>query len=376
MPNNNPLRTTDDNQQSKMSFPSVSVEDTLPPTIMTTPITTPNTVPQDTVNPSPASSVTADNGSAAPSNDLVMSGVVGTTPPKKKFAGGKVIATILGLFLLVGGVGAGIFLTGQNQDIREKAYTPTGSKLDTCGFVEVSFSESPECPRLENNTGQNNVSSYQTRYTLKNVTNQRHVLQLSRLSHYCIEPYGQINTSGGAHCGTDRQSQDMDLTLEANETKVVTISRSSLSGEACGSFQTDILLNSIDDNIDCHSPNTGNSTLYGWGMCQTGIPCNSNGGAKCQSIKVYSGSWTEYPVEKLSSLTTGNNIYLCASGTASSGNFDKAIFIINGVAQPETTKKRPGTEDYCYLYTLGDPNVNNRFNIRAKLHHVTLGWVD
>ncbi|MDP3918199.1 MAG: hypothetical protein Q8Q30_03435, partial [Candidatus Woesebacteria bacterium] len=41
--------------------------------------------------------------------------------PKKKFAGGKIIATILGLFLLIGGVGAGVYLVQQNQDIREKA---------------------------------------------------------------------------------------------------------------------------------------------------------------------------------------------------------------------------------------------------------------
>lgn len=44
---------------------------------------------------------------------------------------GKIIATILGLFLLVGGVGAGLFLVDQNQDIREKAAgeDPCGSGL-------------------------------------------------------------------------------------------------------------------------------------------------------------------------------------------------------------------------------------------------------
>jgi len=124
MPNDNSTQqTTNDGQQPSATFPSVSVEDTLPPTITTTTVAAPSVVPQDTVNPSPANSTPSDTGSAAPNNDLAMSGVVGTTPPKKKFAGGKIIATILGLFLLVGGVGAGVFLTGQNQDIREKAAT-------------------------------------------------------------------------------------------------------------------------------------------------------------------------------------------------------------------------------------------------------------
>jgi hypothetical protein len=41
--------------------------------------------------------------------------------PKKKFGGGKIIATILGLVLLVGGVGAGVVLTQQQQLFQPKA---------------------------------------------------------------------------------------------------------------------------------------------------------------------------------------------------------------------------------------------------------------
>lgn len=60
-------------------------------------------------------------GSAAPSD------FPDTTPaPKKKFGRGKVIATILGLLLLVGGVGAGVFVTQTNQDIRERAASDVG----------------------------------------------------------------------------------------------------------------------------------------------------------------------------------------------------------------------------------------------------------
>ena len=118
MPNNN--QSTDDAQKPQGSFPSISVEDTLPP--MVTANTTPpvsDTVKQDAINPSPADNtkVSTSNGSAAPGDDLVMPQVIGTTTPKKKFAGGKVIATILGLFLLVGGIGAGVFFTVPNDEI-------------------------------------------------------------------------------------------------------------------------------------------------------------------------------------------------------------------------------------------------------------------
>ncbi|HLD92325.1 MAG TPA: hypothetical protein VI795_02915 [Patescibacteria group bacterium] len=126
MPNNdNQQKTGDDGQTPQVSFPSISVEDTLPPmtTSSVTTTSTTNTLPQDTKNPSPADDTSTSTGSAAPSNDISTPQIIGTTAPKKKFAGGKVIATILGLFLLVGGVGAGVFLTGQNQNISEKAAT-------------------------------------------------------------------------------------------------------------------------------------------------------------------------------------------------------------------------------------------------------------
>lgn len=119
---------TDDNKipQTGSNMPPIFIEDTPPPMMN---IGEPNTVNNeqkkyDVVNPSPAPTTEPATGSAAPSDDVVVNGampdITGTTP-KKKFAGGKIIATILGLFLLVGGVGAGVFLTQQDQNIAEKA---------------------------------------------------------------------------------------------------------------------------------------------------------------------------------------------------------------------------------------------------------------
>jgi hypothetical protein len=56
-----------------------------------------------------------------------------TTKPKKKFGGGKIIATILGLVVLVGGVGAGILLTQQQQLFNQEACGTTV----TCGPVKA-----------------------------------------------------------------------------------------------------------------------------------------------------------------------------------------------------------------------------------------------
>lgn len=67
---------------------------------------------------------TNGNGSAAPSDLPPM-----VAAPKKKFGGKKIIATILGIFLLVGGVGAGVILTQQQQLFQQKA-AGTGYNLE------------------------------------------------------------------------------------------------------------------------------------------------------------------------------------------------------------------------------------------------------
>lgn len=73
--------------------------------------------------------------------DTNSSSVIGVVAePAKKYAGGRIIATILGLFLLVGGVGAGIFLVGQNQNPQEKAW-------DACNDWNP-----PNCPEGDQTT--------------------------------------------------------------------------------------------------------------------------------------------------------------------------------------------------------------------------------
>jgi hypothetical protein len=65
----------------------------------------------------PAPQNPASDGSA--SSNLGIPPVI--TTPKKKFGGGKIIATILGLLLLVGSIGAGVVLVQQKQLFQQKA---------------------------------------------------------------------------------------------------------------------------------------------------------------------------------------------------------------------------------------------------------------
>ena len=139
MPNDN-TNTNNSNQTSDV--PQVFSEDVLPPMPQENmPVTqTVSTVSNDQTkldtplvdtkeDSTKELGTNTDSGSAAPSGDINLPPVVIGTTPKKKFGSGKVIATILGLFLLVGGLGTGTYLVQQNQNIEERA----GSCGGGCG---------------------------------------------------------------------------------------------------------------------------------------------------------------------------------------------------------------------------------------------------
>ncbi len=151
-------------------------------TTNTPPVSVPNTdlpplpdfmnVPASTNSPEPQTAPADDSsGSTAPSD---LPPVMAT--PKKKFGGGKIIATILGLVLLVGGIGAGVVLTQQQQLFQQKAAPlpecsgcSCGCNYDTSGH----FSGCKSCTNqttgdLSNVTTQTN----QTTGDLSNVTTQ------------------------------------------------------------------------------------------------------------------------------------------------------------------------------------------------------------
>ncbi|MCX6704997.1 MAG: GBS Bsp-like repeat-containing protein [Candidatus Woesebacteria bacterium] len=136
--NPNPVNPPVDQPVSPIVPPAISPQSDLPPLSPDFQNLPENDVPAtpsvsqsaDLPTETPAQAdqpISNDAGSSAPPD---ISSVI--SKPKKKFGGGKIIATILGLIVLIGGVGAGIVLTQQKQLFQQKASGTVDCGAQTC----------------------------------------------------------------------------------------------------------------------------------------------------------------------------------------------------------------------------------------------------
>jgi hypothetical protein len=246
------------------------------------------------------------------------------TTPGKKYGGKRIIATILGILLLVGGVGAGIVLTQQPQIFKQKA--------------EVV-----------------------TTYSCANDSNCA--------NGYKCEGGICVGNSDTSSCG---RNEDPDApvccTNPTCEGEIVCEPPNRKECKSSGGGGTYWCM--IGPSWDCVSPGGPTATPGPGGPNPTQTPAASR--ASCSNVKTYNSSWSLLGSTDLSNLKAGASVNFCATGTATSGSFDKAKFTINGVAQSETTVKRPGSSDFCQSYVI--PSGTANFAVTAQIHHATLGW--
>lgn len=317
----------------------------------------------------------ADSGGPGKSRVFVAAG-----SHKKAFILGALV-----VFLLVGGLVTSLFLVQKNQDIRGKAFEIfSNPKDDTCSIVLVNISEKTSCPKLENNTGQNNVSNYQTVYTITNPARAlvdsspgvAHKVKYVKNSNFCDEPYGQKGSTSNPICLSNPQQETVEVTLQPGESVDIPINRASPTGSACGSYQTDFSISSIDGNTSCHGRTGGTPPdLVNAGVCQTGITCgaiSSPTTAVCQLVS---------PDKDLTKIKIGDTITFSGWGQVSSDKdkIDKINFIILKDGQPLTggdttvdtvrdTSKDSGTlMSYkgTQTFKITDPG---KYDIRIRTH--------
>lgn len=394
---------TDPNQPANQSpIPVISPSADLPPLPPDFSTASPTPVTQ-----MPTTAVTTPEPSIPESGNLPP---IITPSPKKKFGGGRIIATILGILLLVGGVGAGILLTQQKQLIPQKAYT-SSTTTDKCSLVQVGVTENPHCGDLScqcdsggcncDNKASNNIgTSYSTTYTLTNLTGQSHTISITKNTNYCQTGRGELSGAFAGSCTLNPDVSSDTITLAANQSQTITLTRNGLLGQnkngdtvSCGTYQTDLSINAVDGNSGCNG-NWG--PLAGFGLCRTGLDCSGTPppvptpspspsptpttAAACVAVKPYSSTWVALTNTTVSELKTGDVVNFCVSGASgtigtsgSFGTFDKAQFKIGTTVEPETTTKRPSSEDFCQTYTILPTDTN--VTVLAKIHNTPIGWV-
>lgn len=323
--------------------------------------------------------------------------------PKKKFGGGKIIATILGIILLVGAIGAGILMTQQKQVFQQKAYTQVWGGENICDMIHVSAVEDPFCaeicgPGNDCGNAKNDLpppgNYYSTTFTLKNISNAPHTVEFTKFAYYCPRfRYGDDN----GICLQNETKMPGTVTLQPGESVSYKAEINGLlyNGKSCGTYQTDFAVHSVDGKTDCK---TNQPLALAFGMCKTGRDCQSNWTppptatptptptatpgitAQCSSVKAYTGAnWVLLNEEGYSHVRAGDVLHFCVSGTSSSSPdavssaFDKARFKVNGVLKAETTTKRPNSQDYCQDYTV--LNTDTKIDVKASIHHIVKGWV-
>ena len=278
----------------------------------------------------------------------------------KGFGGKKVIATILGLLVLVGGLGAGIILVRQQQDIREKAVTT--DPYATCTRIPTSAI---------------------TRETGDSLTITQ--ADLNKCKQYC--PDGQLFAARYKCDGINLSAgcQDNGVSLDASVGKSYPV-----GNLTCGTVQIDVgcknasgtwgsvkfLSKSAATACAPPPPPPGTTPPTAPPPPPTPTPPGSTPTppptAQCLNIQAFDTSWNKLSSTDLSNLKPGDKVRFTVAGQASSGKFDKARFKVNGVQRPEVTGKRPGTEEYFDEYTI--PEGITTFSIGAQIHHETLGW--
>lgn len=94
--------------------------------------------------------------------------------------------------------------------------------------------------------------------------------------------------------------------------------------------------------------------------------------ASCSLIKAYDKDWNELSAKDLEKLKEGQLVRFAVSGSATSGTFDKAKFVINDEEAPEVSSKTPSNDEYYFEYKV--PNKLKSLKVNAQLHHSELGW--
>jgi hypothetical protein len=333
----------------------------------------------------------APPGSAAPTFDI---SVPGGQEPKKKFGGKKVFATILGVLVLVGGLGAGIILVQQQQDIRQRAApdcsTATSSLTcaalgktclwdgKACQSVSATPTKAPtatptKAPEpTKSPTGTKCIADEQCQAgefckegnCVASTTSPTKEPTKGPSPTNCPFPQGEFG-----HVG-DYSYQCWPVCPPTSDGKAICTNGCTCpQGSSCTGEELPGTAGTSFASKYCVGPGAGGTTPT---IARATPGPGGEVTAQCLNIRAFDTEWNELTTTQLAQLAAGDRVRFTVAGTASSGTFDRARFKVNGVERAEVTGKRPGTDEFYDEYVI--PSGITSFTINAQIHHTTLGW--
>ena len=351
-----------------------------------------------------------------------------TSSKKPKGGSRRTVATILGLFLLVLGIGSGVVLVQRNQDLREEAKFVEGPGGG--GIVSPSPASTPksnnECSPGDTKNKNCTVSStgcpgrekfvcedgsYESITGCQDISNDNCPAETGGGSNTNPTTTPKNSSSGlGQACLKGGVGPDTRSATFQGKCKVAICPNGDTDGDGTCSVNKDTGFR-YGGTVDCSQ---GVSALGGqcgqvdpigtdgvycktssnqghYGLVLTG--CGGTGGgnvnqktsstptpsapppgitAQCLNVKAYDESFNLLSSSDLSNLSAGDKVIFSVAGTASSGSFTAARFVVNGTTRASVTAKVPGTSEFMDEYTI--PTGVTSFSVKGQLNHSVAGW--
>lgn len=332
-----------------------------------------------------------------PQNQLSRQGVQkgGGNESKSK----RIVATILGIALLVAAVGAGVFLVGQQQVIRIGAWDCRNYVFDvgSDGLVTVQNGSTRDEPAQQAKVfiNGNLVATLDVPALDAGDAATLSTVDVGDICSFSWEVIGTKDCSDKG--GHDR---DPSLTLDQSfftwtgppqlSNATTTFCDGSSTGKVNysepGSSTTvtfDKTIQSVDgkggacdksasQTCTAPTPTEGPTPTPTQPLTPTPTPTPPPIGAACLDVKAYDTNWNLLTGFDLSDLEPGDIVRFAVAGTTTSGGFDKARFTINGTLRPEVTAQKPASDEFYDEYTVPEGVAN--FTVSAEIHHTSLGW--
>lgn len=367
-------------------------------------------MPDPTINTQPPVFPPIQDG-APPPSPIIMGQQAPTSSSPKPGIRPKLVATILGIVVLLVGVGAGVLLLQERGigEIREKASclcdgwancgeTHTNNQ-DGCSYLCTEGGWSRQsCPGGGDTGGGGSQGTVDTNVCNtcggigQGVCNSADTSSCDGSGDGCYGNLVPINGTCAEASGNTTPVGAPDGSATTDTTGQYIVSFTCPNGcdqfQQCGENfafgdagrQSDPCAqidSCTDSNYDtCSVVKLCEPSCVGEQTTTTETPTTSSPPVipQCTAIKAYDAGWNVLTATQLTQLKVGDIVRFAVLGAAPSGSFTKARFTINGAAPAESALVNPNATGEFYIeYTL--PAGITTFTIGAELYHMeTAAW--